>query len=109
MITQPTEPPTETVEEKPKAKLALYWAASCGGCEIAVLSINEKILDVAAAFDIVLWPTGQLLVQVKVQGGKGYDLWTVKDDGTMEKTYPGAAMELGLPPECDPSEFMHED
>ncbi len=32
-----------------KGKLALYWAASCGGCEIAVLAINEKILDVAAA------------------------------------------------------------
>jgi F420-non-reducing hydrogenase small subunit len=39
-----------------KGKLALYWAASCGGCEIAVLAINEKILDVAAAFDIVFWP-----------------------------------------------------
>jgi len=39
-----------------KPKLALYWAASCGGCEIAVLAINEKILDVAAAFDIVFWP-----------------------------------------------------
>jgi F420-non-reducing hydrogenase small subunit len=36
--------------------LALYWAASCGGCEIAVLDLQEKILDVAAAFDIVLWP-----------------------------------------------------
>ena len=39
-----------------KPKLALYWAASCGGCEIAVLGIEEKILDVAAAFDIVFWP-----------------------------------------------------
>jgi F420-non-reducing hydrogenase small subunit len=39
-----------------KGKLALYWAASCGGCEIAVLALNEKILDVAAAFDIVFWP-----------------------------------------------------
>jgi F420-non-reducing hydrogenase small subunit len=39
-----------------KPKLALYWAASCGGCEIAVLDIHEKILDVAAAFDIVFWP-----------------------------------------------------
>jgi F420-non-reducing hydrogenase small subunit len=39
-----------------KGKLALYWAASCGGCEIAVLAINEKILDVANAFDIVMWP-----------------------------------------------------
>jgi len=39
-----------------KPKLALYWAASCGGCEIAVLEIEEKILDVDAAFDIVFWP-----------------------------------------------------
>ena len=39
-----------------KGKLALYWAASCGGCEIAVLAINEKILDLAALFDIVFWP-----------------------------------------------------
>jgi F420-non-reducing hydrogenase small subunit len=39
-----------------KPKLALYWAASCGGCEIAVLDIQEKILDVANAFDIVFWP-----------------------------------------------------
>ena len=39
-----------------KPKLALYWAASCGGCEIAVLGIQEKILDVAGAFDIVFWP-----------------------------------------------------
>jgi F420-non-reducing hydrogenase small subunit len=39
-----------------KPKLALYWAASCGGCEIAVVRLYAKILDVAEAFDIVLWP-----------------------------------------------------
>lgn len=39
-----------------KPRLALYWAASCGGCEITVLDIEEKILDVAAFFDIVFWP-----------------------------------------------------
>jgi len=39
-----------------KLKLALYWAASCGGCDVAVLDINEKILDVAELADIVLWP-----------------------------------------------------
>jgi F420-non-reducing hydrogenase small subunit len=43
-------------KEAKKPKLALYWASSCGGCEIAVLSLHEKILDVAAAFDIVFWP-----------------------------------------------------
>ena len=39
-----------------KPKIALYWAASCGGCEVAVLDINEKIFDVAAIADIVFWP-----------------------------------------------------
>jgi F420-non-reducing hydrogenase small subunit len=39
-----------------KPKLALYWAASCGGCEIAVVRLYAKILDVADTFDIVLWP-----------------------------------------------------
>ena len=41
---------------KNKLKIAFYWAASCGGCEIAVLDINEKILDVVAIADIVFWP-----------------------------------------------------
>ena len=41
---------------KEKLKFAFYWAASCGGCEIAVLDINEKILDVVAKADIVFWP-----------------------------------------------------
>lgn len=39
-----------------KLKFALYWGASCGGCEVAVLDINEKILDVVDIADIVLWP-----------------------------------------------------
>jgi F420-non-reducing hydrogenase small subunit len=39
-----------------KPKFAMYWAASCGGCEIAVLNIGEKILDVDANFEIVFWP-----------------------------------------------------
>lgn len=39
-----------------KLKLALYWAATCGGCDVAVLDLNEKILDVAALADIVFWP-----------------------------------------------------
>jgi len=39
-----------------KPKFATYWAASCGGCEIAVLNIHEKILDVDANFEVVFWP-----------------------------------------------------
>ena len=39
-----------------KPKLALYWAAACGGCDVAVLDTNEKILDIANLVDIVFWP-----------------------------------------------------
>jgi len=39
-----------------KPKFAMYWAASCGGCDIAVLNIHEKILEVDANFDVVFWP-----------------------------------------------------
>ncbi len=39
-----------------KLKIGFYWAASCGGCEIAVLDLNEKILDVVQIADIVFWP-----------------------------------------------------
>ncbi len=43
-------------ELKKKLQLAFYWAASCGGCEIAVLDIDEKILDVINIADILFWP-----------------------------------------------------
>lgn len=39
-----------------KPKFAMYWSGSCGGCEIAVINIHEKILDVDANFDVVFWP-----------------------------------------------------
>lgn len=39
-----------------KLKLAVYWAAACGGCDVAITHLNEKILDLAAATDIVFWP-----------------------------------------------------
>ncbi len=39
-----------------KLKFGFYWAASCGGCEVAVLDIDEKILDVLNIADIVFWP-----------------------------------------------------
>ena len=45
------------VEERmSKLKLASYWAAACGGCDVAILDTHEKILDIAAAADIVFWP-----------------------------------------------------
>jgi len=39
-----------------KPKFAIYWAGSCGGCEIAFLDIREKILEVDKAVDLVFCP-----------------------------------------------------
>jgi F420-non-reducing hydrogenase small subunit len=39
-----------------KPKIAIYWCASCGGCEEAVVDLAEDILGVVAAVDIVFWP-----------------------------------------------------
>ncbi len=39
-----------------KPKLAIYWAAACGGCEIAVVNLHEKILEIDAAFELIFCP-----------------------------------------------------
>ena len=39
-----------------KPKLGMYWASSCGGCEIALVNLHEKILTVADNFDFVFCP-----------------------------------------------------
>lgn len=44
----------ELIVKKPK--ISMYWASSCGGCEIALVNLHEKILDVAANFDFVFCP-----------------------------------------------------
>jgi len=39
-----------------KPKVAIYWLTACGGCDEAIVDLNEAILTVADAVDIVLWP-----------------------------------------------------
>jgi F420-non-reducing hydrogenase small subunit len=39
-----------------KPKLAMYWASSCGGCEVSVVNLHEKILELDRAFDFVFCP-----------------------------------------------------
>jgi F420-non-reducing hydrogenase small subunit len=39
-----------------KLKFAIYWGAACGGCDVAVVDTHEKLLDIAAAADILFWP-----------------------------------------------------
>lgn len=39
-----------------KPKIAIYWCASCGGCEEAVVDLAEDILFVIDNVDIIFWP-----------------------------------------------------
>jgi len=39
-----------------KPKLALYWASSCGGCEIAVVNLHQLFLELAEEFDLFFCP-----------------------------------------------------
>lgn len=39
-----------------KIKIAQYWGAGCGGCDVALLDIDEKVLGLAEYADIVFWP-----------------------------------------------------
>ena len=39
-----------------KPKIAFYWCASCGGCEEAVVELDEGLLEIAATVEIVFWP-----------------------------------------------------
>ena len=39
-----------------KPKVAICWFTSCGGCDEAIVDLNEDILKVTDAIDIVLWP-----------------------------------------------------
>ncbi|HEY3320100.1 MAG TPA: hypothetical protein VGP72_06530 [Planctomycetota bacterium] len=39
-----------------KHRIAIYWAASCGGCEIAFVNLHEKLLDVVEHFELAFCP-----------------------------------------------------
>jgi len=39
-----------------KPKVAIAWLGSCGGCDEAVVDLNEAILDVTNAVDVIFWP-----------------------------------------------------
>lgn len=53
-----------------KAKIGVYWAAACGGCDCSLLEVNEQILDVVEAADIVFWPCA---VDAKYDDLRGYE------------------------------------
>lgn len=53
-----------------KFKFAMYWAGSCGGCEIAFLEIRDKIVEVDANYEVVFWPVA---ADFKYKDVEGYE------------------------------------
>jgi F420-non-reducing hydrogenase small subunit len=39
-----------------KPKLSVFWASSCGGCEIALVNLHERILEIDRHFDFIFCP-----------------------------------------------------
>ena len=67
---------------KEKPKFAMYWADSCGGCEIAVLNIHEQILDFDANFEVVFWPVAM--------DAKYKDVEAMEDESILLTLFNGA-------------------
>ena len=69
-----------------KLNLAMYWAGSCGGCEIAVLELHSKLLELLAKVNIVFWPCVMdfKLADVKALDDQSIDLCLF--NGTIETT-----------------------
>ncbi|MDH3365218.1 MAG: oxidoreductase [Thermoplasmata archaeon] len=65
-----------------KIKIAQYWGAGCGGCDVALLDIDAKILDVHALAEVVFWPIGF--------DGKLADIEAMPDKSITVSFYNGA-------------------
>jgi hypothetical protein len=72
-----------------KPKFAMYWGCSCGGCEIAVLNIHEKILDVDANFDIAFWPVAMDAKYKDVEALEDGAILLTLFNGGIRTVYPG--------------------
>lgn len=40
----------------PKPKVAVYWCSACGGCDEAIVDLEERVLAVRELVDFVFWP-----------------------------------------------------
>jgi F420-non-reducing hydrogenase small subunit len=65
-----------------KIKIAQYWGAGCGGCDVALLDIDAKILDVHAIAEVVFWPIGF--------DGKLHEIESMPDKSITVSFYNGA-------------------
>lgn len=65
-----------------KPKLAIYWAAACGGCEIALVNLHADFLQLAETFEICFCPC--------LLDSKKNDLFALPDNGIDFTLFNGA-------------------
>ena len=65
-----------------KFKLAIYWAAACGGCDVSLLDTNERVLTIGDMADIVMWPIAA--------DGKEKDIEAMEDGEILVSIISGA-------------------
>jgi F420-non-reducing hydrogenase small subunit len=51
-----TATPGSDERQPGKLRVGVYWASSCGGCDISILEIAEHLLELIEVADIVFWP-----------------------------------------------------
>lgn len=83
-MTLPEEIKKSEVVMPERPKLAVYWGASCGGCEISIVNIHERILELDAAFNLWFCPC---LVDTKIK-----DVEALEDKGIAITLFNGAIM-----------------
>ncbi|MFP4202487.1 MAG: oxidoreductase [Candidatus Acetothermia bacterium] len=57
-------------KKESKKKIAAYWASSCGGCDMALLGLHERILELLDYGDIAFWPAA---TDFKYEDLRGYE------------------------------------
>ncbi|MCL1978999.1 MAG: oxidoreductase [Methanomassiliicoccaceae archaeon] len=65
-----------------KINLAIYWAAACGGCDVSLLDVNERILTIGDMANIVMWPIAA--------DGKEHDIAEMADGSITVSIISGA-------------------
>lgn len=64
-----------------KPKIAMYWASSCGGCEISLANTGETLLDIDENFDFFFCPC--------LVDGKRADVEACEDDEILITLFNG--------------------
>lgn len=67
----------------PKPKLALYWCASCGGCEEAVVDLAEDILALVETVDLAFWPCAMDFKRTNVEALPDQSLFATLVNGAI--------------------------